>query len=69
MPFTKWIVSPSSEDEHEVLEMPALQMDPRALSLTAHRPSSVTDMLQSARVMIKEQQYGHIVFYQFKLPN
>ena len=44
MPFTKWIVSPSSQDEHQVLEMPPLQMHPGALSsVMSHHP----DMLQS----------------------
>lgn len=44
MPFTKWIVSPSSQDEHQVLEMPPLQMHPGALSsVMSHHP----DRLQS----------------------
>lgn len=33
------------------------------------RSSSVSDMLQSACVMIKVRQCGSNVFYQFKLPN
>lgn len=38
--------------------MPALQMDPGALSPRGGEPSSVSDMLQSARPTIRAPQRG-----------